>query len=87
VIDVLLEAGVVHRLESRNAFFACHTPHAGDKRQIVLACEQCSLVAEVPGEPVFDSIAKAARSAGFLPSRSMVEISGTCQSCAAAMAA
>jgi Fur family zinc uptake transcriptional regulator len=87
VIDVLLEAGVVHRLESRNAYFACHTPHVGDKRQIVLACEQCSLVAEVPGEPVFDSIAKAARTAGFVPSRSMVEIAGTCKSCAAAMAA
>jgi hypothetical protein len=40
-------------------------------------------VAEVPGEPVFESIAKAARSAGFVPSRSMVEIAGTCKRCAA----
>jgi Fur family transcriptional regulator, zinc uptake regulator len=34
-IDALLEAGVVHRLESRNAFFACHTPHKG-RRHIAL---------------------------------------------------
>ena len=85
VIDVLLEAGAVHRLESRNAFFACHTPHAGDRRQIVLACEHCSLVAEVPGEPVFESIGNAAKSAGFVPSRSMVEIAGACKRCASAI--
>ena len=41
-LDSLVEVGMVHRLESRNAFFACHVSHAGDRRQIVLACDSCN---------------------------------------------
>ena len=33
-IDALLEAGLVHRLESKNAYFACHAPHTGTQRHI-----------------------------------------------------
>jgi Fur family zinc uptake transcriptional regulator len=82
-LEALLEAGVVHRLESRNAYFACLVPHAGDRHQIVLACERCGMVAEVPGEAVFQGIAGAARVAGFVPSRSMVEVAGSCGQCSA----
>jgi Fur family transcriptional regulator, zinc uptake regulator len=35
-IDALVAAGIVHRFESRNAFFACHARH--EQRQLVLAC-------------------------------------------------
>ena len=38
-IDALVAAGIVHRFESRNAFFACHAGH--EQRQLVLACEAC----------------------------------------------
>ena len=85
-LDSLVEAGMVHRLESRNAFFACHAAHAGDRRQIVLACEACGAVAEVAGEPVFDGIAAAARATGFATSRTLVEVIGACRRCAAARA-
>ena len=82
-LEALLEAGIVHRLESRNAFFACLVPHAGDRHQIVLTCERCGMVAEVSGEAVFQGIAGAARSAGFAPSRSVVEVAGSCERCSA----
>lgn len=80
-LDSLVEAGVVHRLESRNAFFACHAPHASDRRQIVLACERCGTVAEVTSDAVFDQIATAAATSGFIVNRPMVEVLGTCGSC------
>lgn len=83
-LDVLLEAGVIHRLESRSAFFACHAPHAADRRQIVLACDRCGIVAEVAGDVAFDAIAAAARKAGFVPSHPMVEVAGTCRRCSTA---
>jgi Fur family zinc uptake transcriptional regulator len=85
-IDALLEAGVVHRLESRNAFFACHTPHAGHARQIILVCEQCGIVAEVPCEQVFEGIEVVAGSTGFSPTRAVVEVAGACGQCSAAAA-
>ena len=79
-IDALLDAGVVHRLESKNAFFACHTPHAG-KRHIALVCEGCGLVAEIDGTSVFAAIEAATDRTPFVVSRSVVEISGHCASC------
>src|ERR1044072_2750267 len=39
-IDALLEAGVIHRLESKNAFFACRRmDHRTGRRPIFLSCE------------------------------------------------
>ncbi|MBS0244218.1 MAG: transcriptional repressor, partial [Proteobacteria bacterium] len=66
-LDCLVDVGIVHRLESRNAFFACQGEHPGDRRQIVLSCKQCGLVAEVDGADVFDGIGKAATVASFRP--------------------
>jgi Fur family zinc uptake transcriptional regulator len=82
-IDALLEAGVVHRLESRNAFFACHTRHAPDRRTLVLACDGCDTVLELPGEPIFRAIDTSAQEARFVPSQIMVEVRGQCSHCAA----
>lgn len=84
-LDALLEMGVVHRLESRNAFFACHTAHdKNGNRQIVLACERCATVAEVAAPVAFDAIDGAAKTAGFRTSRALVEVVGLCTTCAAA---
>jgi|LNFM01.1.fsa_nt_gb Fur family zinc uptake transcriptional regulator len=86
-LDALLEMGVVHRLESRNAYFACHAPHGKHAaRQIVLACERCATVAEVAAPAAFDAIDGAARGAGFGTARVMVEVTGLCASCAASPA-
>ncbi len=81
-IDALVEVGLVHRFESRNAFFACHTGHEG--RQMVLACEACGRVAEVGGPEVFSGIERAASLASFTPRRSVVEVWGLCAACTAA---
>lgn len=81
-LDSLVEVGAVHRLESRNAFFACHAPHPSDRRQIVLACERCGTVAEVPGDMVFEGIATAATGQHFTVSRALVEVLGNCSACA-----
>ena len=80
-LDSLVEAGLVHRLESRNAFFACHAQHAANLRQIVLACERCSTVAEIAGDDVFDEIGRLAAATGFIPGRALIEISGRCGDC------
>jgi Fur family transcriptional regulator, zinc uptake regulator len=81
-IDALLDVGVVHRLESKNAFFACHTPHAG-RRHIALVCDGCGLVAEIDGTTVFAAIDLAAGRTPFAVRRSVVEVAGTCAVCEA----
>lgn len=82
-IDALLDAGVIHRLESKNAYFACRKlDHRTGRRPIFLACEKCNAVQEVDSEGIFDTIDSAARSVSFQPRVKFVEVSGLCRSCA-----
>lgn len=80
-IDALVETGLVHRLESRNAFFACTTQHDPVRQQLVLACKQCGTVAEVEAEPVFAAIDRAAVAIAFERGQTLVEVLGTCRHC------
>jgi Fur family transcriptional regulator, zinc uptake regulator len=82
-IETLVTAGIVHRFESRNAFFACHGGH--EQRQLVLACEQCGSLAEVDGTKVFAAIDKTAGAAAFTANSvkgAVVEVWGLCANCA-----
>jgi Fur family zinc uptake transcriptional regulator len=82
-IDALVAAGLVHRFESRNAFFACHTGH--EQRQLVLACETCGSIAEVDGSKVFGAIDATAAEASFSATsnaNAVVEVWGQCANCA-----
>ncbi len=83
-LDALLDAGVVHRLESKNAYFACrrlHSDHVTQGRPIFLSCEKCGAVAEVDGDGIFLTIEKLARGADFKPRVKFVEVSGLCSRC------
>ena len=83
-IDALIEVGVVHRLETKNAFFACRrTDHSKGRRPLFLSCEKCGAVGEVEGQDVFDLIGERVRSAKFTPRVKFVEVSGICPRCAA----
>ena len=84
-IDALLDAGVIHRLESKNAFFACRRADhlSSGKRPIFLSCETCGAVGEVDGQDIFDLVDERARSTGFSPKVKFVEISGICPRCSA----
>lgn len=79
-IDALLMAGVVHRLESRNAFFACHTPHGG-RRHIALVCDTCGGVAEIDGTAVFGAVDADTARARFTVRSTVVEVAGVCAAC------
>ncbi len=80
-IDALMEAGVVSRFESKNAFFACRIVPGEGRRQLIQACERCSTVIEVDGDIVFETIDKVSRASGFAPRVKFVEVSGVCAKC------
>ncbi len=81
-LETLVQAGLVHRLESRNAFFACHGGHADDGEQLaVLVCEQCAVVVEVSAGDAVAGLWELAGKAGFEPRRAVIEIAGQCGSC------
>src|ERR1700754_709705 len=80
-LDFLMENGLVHRIESRNAFLACAHDHDHTAMVAFLICERCGLVGEVPAAPVAQSLNASARSTGFAPRMSIVEITGVCAHC------
>ena len=81
LLEFLRQNGLVHRIESRNAFVACVRNHRSDALVAFLICEHCGAVGEAPAGAVGQSLAAAARSAGFTPSLSVVEITGICAHC------
>jgi Fur family zinc uptake transcriptional regulator len=80
-LDFLRLNGLVHRIESRNAFVACGRNHGSDALVAFLICERCGAVGEAPAAAVGQSLAGAARAAGFTPNLSVIEITGTCSHC------
>jgi Fur family zinc uptake transcriptional regulator len=80
-LDFLMENGLVHRIESRNAFLACAQDHDGTAMVAFLICERCGLVGEIPAAPVVQSLDASARATGFAPNMSLVEITGVCAHC------
>ena len=80
-LDFLMENGLVHRIESRNAFLACARDHGEASMVAFLICDRCGSVGEVPATKVAQSLNDAARTTGFVPKLSVVEITGTCAHC------
>ncbi len=81
-LDALMDVGVIHRLESKNAFFACRRhEHSGKGRPIFLACEQCGSVSEVAAQDIFDRINELAGERGFETTVKFVEVAGICEAC------
>jgi Fur family zinc uptake transcriptional regulator len=83
-LDFLRAQGLVHRIESRNAFIACVHEHASGDPVVFLICEKCGAVGEAASAAVADTIKSASRAAGFTPKTPVIEISGICAHCQAA---
>lgn len=80
-LDFLRDNGLVHRIESRNAFVACVHNHGGDDLVVFLICERCGAVGEGPGAAVADALKTSSRAAGFAPKSPLIEIVGICSHC------
>jgi len=84
-LDKLVDLGMVHRLESLNAFVACSHPGCDGHSSVAFAiCEKCGKVSEITDEALVSSLKSLTVEAGFRPRKTTVEIRGTCQACQAA---
>lgn len=79
-LDFLLEQGLIHRVESLNAFVGCHS--SGTKHdQLLLICAACHNVEERAAPNVFLALAEEMQNAAFKPQRKTIEIHGLCKNC------
>jgi Fur family zinc uptake transcriptional regulator len=79
-LDFLLEQGLIHRVESLNAFVGCHCSGI-QHDQLLLICTVCHNIEEREASPVLVALATELQQAGFIAQRKTLEIHGLCQNC------
>ena len=80
-LDFLMENGLVHRIESRNAYLACAHNHDTGALVAFLICDTCGAVGEASTTAMAKLVAAATRKSGFRTAMSVIEITGTCSHC------
>ncbi|MGY0218551.1 Fur family transcriptional regulator [Endozoicomonadaceae bacterium StTr2] len=79
-LDFLLEQGLIHRINSLNAYIGCTAPGC-NHQGCFLICHRCKTTLEVDSEQLLKSIRTEAGLHDFLPQQAMVEVTGLCPNC------
>jgi len=82
-LDRLIDCGLVHRLESLNAYVACRHEHEHGSLVAFAICESCGTTTEFTDSAVDTRLKAWSDRTRFHPSRTTIEIRGTCAACAA----
>ncbi|MGG7518665.1 Fur family transcriptional regulator [Allorhizobium undicola] len=83
-LEKLLEFGLVHRLESLNAFVACAHPQHDCCNHGTVAfaiCERCGHVREFHDHSIDHRLEDWAKAQGFKAEKTTIEIRGLCAQC------
>lgn len=82
-LDFLLANGFIHKLESVNAFVACHHPNSAQHSVPFLICDRCHGAVELEDRRIVALLDEQARALGFVPQAQTLEVHGLCARCAA----
>jgi Fur family zinc uptake transcriptional regulator len=84
-LDFLLSAGLVHRIESINAFTVCHDL-TQCQHGILVVCQQCGNVTELHQPKLRQALVLQIQDAGYRLASEEIELKGLCSDCQAAEA-
>ncbi len=79
-LDFLLGAGLIHRLDSLNAFMGCADPVSKHSAQFLI-CRKCESAAEIHDPALDRNLLKDARNLGFEADSRTIEVRGVCADC------
>lgn len=79
-LDFLIENGLVHRIESQNAFIGCSQPVTAHKANFFI-CESCHRAIEIDSARLEASFEQIAADHSFQIKHKTVEIYGLCANC------
>lgn len=80
-LEKLITAGLVHRIESLNAFVSCDQDHHSEPPAFMI-CQECKHIIEVGTRAIQRTVMKQAEEQGFEVKQMHVEVSGRCRDCA-----
>ena len=79
-LDFLIEQGLIHRVESLNAFVGCRCS-GQQHEQLLLICKQCDEVDERSAPDVMSALSQEFQQAGFTVHSKAIEVHGICAKC------
>lgn len=79
-IDFWIKEGFIHRIDSLNAFVACHSDHHHEGSQFMV-CDSCGRVIEAHLCDLPQPLVDKAKTAHFKTTRWNIELHGTCAEC------
>jgi len=79
-LDFLVNAHLIHRIESLNAFIGCPSPEAAHQCQFYI-CDSCGHTAEIHNAAIAEALNADAKQLGFANQQPMVEVHGLCSHC------
>ena len=79
-LEFLLAQGLVHRIESRNAYVGCSRPGERHCSHFII-CRSCGAAAELLGRAIDEAIEASAAACGFHVEDDTVEVTGVCAHC------
>jgi Fur family zinc uptake transcriptional regulator len=82
-LEFLLQARLIHRIETLNAFIGCPSPHVQHTGQFLI-CQRCGTVAELEDARIRLAIQSQAEHLGFQIDQHTIEVRGLCAHCASA---
>lgn len=81
-LQFLSEEGLIHRIESLNAYMGCVKPARRHNAQYLI-CGLCGEAVEIEVDEISEAIARRAGVLDFSVSQQMVEVLGFCERCRA----
>lgn len=81
-LEFLLSFGLIHQLNSINAFIPCCHPRQNHAAAFLI-CEHCQSVEECSNVPINEMISFSQKDAGFVVKKSVIELLGCCARCRA----
>jgi Fur family transcriptional regulator, zinc uptake regulator len=82
-LDFLVDAGLVHRLDSTRSFVACDHPDHPHNGQFLI-CRECGTVVEAEDKRIARAAEDLGERHGFTLEHRSVELTGVCGACRAA---
>ena len=79
-LDFLIEQGLIHRVESLNAFVGCRCS-GHQHEQLLLICKRCDEVEERSAQEVMSALSHEFKQAGFTVHSKAIEVHGICAKC------
>jgi Fur family zinc uptake transcriptional regulator len=79
-LEFLMDQGLVHRIESLNAYVGCVRPEQEHSGQFLI-CTRCGSIGELDDVEIARAVTERAAAMGFRALRQTIEVRGICAEC------